>query len=150
MASRAIGDLSATMQVYYNKFADRCRRDVELQKLGVSVLLICTYRSNDEQEKLFAQGRTAPGAIVTRARGGKSRHNATLSGTAVPAAAAFDVVPLLYGKPMWSAVDRPETPEDEAWIWGRVGDHGMAVGLKWYGHPDAAFREFPHFQDPDV
>ena len=150
MASREIKHLSPAMQVYYNKFADRCRRDEELQKLGVTVLLICTYRSSEEQDKLYAQGRTLPGAIVTRARGGKSKHNATLPGTSVPAAEAFDFLPLLHGKPMWAPVDLQNTPEDEAWIWGRCGDHAMAVGLNWYGHPDAAFREFPHCQNPDV
>ena len=34
-----------------------------------------TYRSIERQNELFAQGRTAPGAIVTNARGGQSMHN---------------------------------------------------------------------------
>ena len=34
-----------------------------------------TLRTFAEQDKLFAQGRTAPGKIVTRARGGQSYHN---------------------------------------------------------------------------
>lgn len=149
MASREIKHLSPAMQVYYNKFADRCRRDVELLKLGVTVLLICTYRSNVEQDKLYAQGRTAPGAIVTRARAGKSKHNA-VDARGEPAAEAFDVVPLLHGKPMWADKDDPSTPEDEAWIWQRIGEHGVAVGLKWYGSPDAEFKEKPHFQNPEA
>ena len=62
----------------------------------------------------------------------------------------FDVVPLLHGKPLWADRDDPDTPEDEAWIWQRVGEHGMAVGLKWYGAPDAPFKEKPHFQDPEA
>ena len=33
------------------------------------------YRSNAEQDKLYAQGRTTPGNIVTNARGGQSKHN---------------------------------------------------------------------------
>lgn len=37
--------------------------------------VMCTYRSMEEQEKLFAQGRTSPGPIVTNARAGKSPHN---------------------------------------------------------------------------
>ena len=27
-----------------------------------------------------------------------------------------------------------------------VGKIGMALGLNWYGRPDAPFREFPHFE----
>ncbi len=33
------------------------------------------YRSNAEQDRLYAQGRTTPGNIVTNARGGQSKHN---------------------------------------------------------------------------
>lgn len=139
MASRNIADLSPAMQVYYNKFNDRCRRDVDLQKMGCSVLVTCTYRSGDEQDRLYAQGRTAPGAIVTNAKAGKSAHNATTPQGA-PAAAAFDVVPVVDGKPVWDG----KHP-----AWAVIGAHGKAVGLKWYGDPDAAFHELPHFQDPD-
>lgn len=149
MASREIRDLSPAMQVLYNKFFDRCRRDIELQKLGVSVLLTCTYRSDDEQDRLYAQGRTTPGAIVTRAKGGQSKHNVrTPQGN--PSAEAFDVVPLLHGKPIWSTKDDPATPEHEDQIWQMVGAHGVAVGLKWYGTPGSAFQEYPHFQNPAV
>lgn len=149
MASRAIGDLSEEMQVLYNKFNDRCRRDTELLKLGVSVLLICTYRDYAEQDKLYAQGRTEPGRIVTNARAGHSKHN-VVDAQGDPAAEAFDVVPLLLGKPVWADKDDPNTPEDEAWIWQRVGEHGVAVGLKWYGSPGSVFSEKPHFQNPEA
>lgn len=150
MASRAIGDLSAPMQLLCQRHLDRCRRDLELKKAGVDVLLICTYRSNEEQARIYAQGRTTPGRIVTRAKPGQSKHNWTLPGTSTPAAEAYDVVPLLHGKPVWADRDDPGTPEDEAWIWQRVGEHGTAVGLKWYGSPGAKFPEKPHFQNPAV
>ncbi len=38
-------------------------------------LCISTYRSFEEQNKLYAQGRTVPGQVVTKARGGQSPHN---------------------------------------------------------------------------
>lgn len=38
-------------------------------------ILSYTYRSIDEQNALYAQGRTKPGVIVTRAKGGQSPHN---------------------------------------------------------------------------
>lgn len=148
MASREIRHLSTQMQILYNRFADRCRRDVELQKLGVTVLLICTFRDDEEQAKLYAQGRTAPGKVVTNAKPGQSAHNAkTPQGE--PAAEAVDVVPLVHGKPLWSMSDDPTTAVNEQFVWNRVGEHGQAVGLKWYGSPDAPFREGPHFQNPE-
>jgi peptidoglycan L-alanyl-D-glutamate endopeptidase CwlK len=143
MASREIRDLSPAMQVLYNRFHDRVRRDPELAREGVTVLLTCTHRSDEEQDRLYAQGRTTPGPIVTRAKAGKSWHNAkTPQGD--PAAEAFDVVPLRLGKPVWG------TEGADLVLWMRIGEHGKAVGLKWYGDPDAAFREMPHFQNPDV
>lgn len=155
MASREIKDLSPAMQVLYNKFNDRCRRDTWLLKNGITVLLICTYRSNEEQDKLYAQGRTAPGPIVTRAKAGKSKHNVALS-DGTPSAEAFDVVPLRYGKQIWGTAgdgidDNPDDDHtDDLEAWQRVGQNGLDVGLKWYGVPDAPFREFPHFQNPEA
>lgn len=153
--SREIRHLSAEMQVLYNRFNDKCRRDPWFLKNGITVLLICTFRDNEAQDALYAQGRTKPGRIVTRAKGGKSKHNATLpNGT--PAAEAFDVVPLRYGKPIWGVSgdgidDNPDDDhKDDLEVWQRVGTHGKAVGLKWYGDPEAPFREYPHFQNPKV
>jgi peptidoglycan L-alanyl-D-glutamate endopeptidase CwlK len=37
-------------------------------------ILTCTYRSEAEQEELYAQGRTKPGPIVTQLKSG-SKHN---------------------------------------------------------------------------
>lgn len=47
----------------------------ELQVKGIYVGVAQGFRSYAEQEKLYAQGRTTPGAIVTHARGGQSNHN---------------------------------------------------------------------------
>lgn len=108
----------------------------EAERRGTGVLITCTYRSNAEQDALYAQGRTAPGRIVTRARGGQSAHNfLLLDGT--PAAKAFDVVPMVDGKPMWDA----KHPS-----WQVLGAIGLELGLNWYGAPTAKFREYPHFQ----
>lgn len=49
MTSREIRDLSSELQVLYNRFHDRVRRDVECQRQGLSFLLTCTYR--DERDK---------------------------------------------------------------------------------------------------
>ena len=153
MASRNIADLSPAMRVLYNKFNDRCRRDTWLLKNGIDVLLTCTFRSPEEQARLYAQGRTLPGRVVTNAKPGKSKHNAR-DEHGEPASEAFDVLPLRHGKAVWGVAgdgidDKPEDDiTDDLEVWQRVGAHGMAVGLKWYGEPESAFHEFPHFQNP--
>ena len=124
------------MRILYDKFADRCRRDPELLKMGATALLTCTYRSNEEQARLYAQGRTAPGHTVTKAKPGKSRHNVTTP-QGKPAAEAFDIVPLVDGKAVWDA----RHP-----AWALIGAHGEAVGLQWFGSDDSTYYELPHFQ----
>lgn len=42
---------------------------------GLRLLLVYGLRTFKEQEELYAKGRTAPGAIITKAPPGKSWHN---------------------------------------------------------------------------
>lgn len=44
-------------------------------KLNIPILITQGLRTIAEQDALYAQGRTKPGAIVTNARGGYSYHN---------------------------------------------------------------------------
>jgi len=53
-------------------------RDVFRDAIAITPYDFCVlsgYRSNAEQDALYAKGRTAPGKVVTWARGGQSRHN---------------------------------------------------------------------------
>jgi peptidoglycan L-alanyl-D-glutamate endopeptidase CwlK len=129
MASRKIEDLHPDLQPLCRAFL------AQAEKQNIDVLITCTYRSNAEQDVLYAQGRTTPGRIVTRAKAGQSAHNFTIDGK--PAAKAFDVVPLVDGKPQWDA-GHP--------AWQELGKIGMGLGLNWYGAPGSRFVEFPHFQ----
>ena len=153
MAGRDINQLSYPMRRMALDFLEDCAGDQWMLDHGIKLLVTCTYRNNAEQEELYAQGRTKPGRIVTRARGGQSKHNA-LDVTGQPAAEALDVVPLRHGKPVWgtggNGIDDDPTDDDtdDLEIWQRIGAIGKSVGLKWYGDPDASFREFPHFQNP--
>jgi hypothetical protein len=52
MASREIKELSKEMQILYNKFFDRCRRDTQLLKEGIAVLLTCTLREGRGKDKI--------------------------------------------------------------------------------------------------
>jgi peptidoglycan LD-endopeptidase CwlK len=93
---------------------------------GIALIVTDGFRSVAEQDRLFAQGRTAPGPIVTGARGGSSWHNYGL---------AADVALLVNGRPTW--------PNDLA-LWSRIGALGKALGLRWGG--DFPTPDRPHFE----
>jgi len=130
--SRSLNDLHPAMQPMAAEFLNNCKA------AGIDLLVTCTWRSGAEQDALYAQGRTTPGRIVTRAKAGQSKHNHTLAGR--PASLALDVVPLRLGKPVWAASDA---------IWQDVGRIGKACGLEWAGEWKR-MREFPHFQHPNA
>lgn len=125
ISTRSLNDLLEPVATRALNLINKCREE------GIDLLVTCTYRDFEEQDRLFAQGRMTPGQIVTWAQGGDSWHNWRR---------AFDVVPLRNGKPVWSirGFDRE--------LWLRVGALGQETGLEWGGswprHPD-----FPHFQD---
>ena len=155
MASRALTDLHPDTRRMASQALEACANDLELYSAGITVLVTCTYRQNAEQALAYAQGRTREqldavgltdlqprkGAILTKARPGESAHNAE-DPPGTPAARAIDVVPLLHGKPLWG------TDADTTWIWLPIAAHFKAAGFRWFGEPEAPFREFPHFQDP--
>lgn len=144
MPSRQITDLHPKLQTLCVKFISDCKSQ------NIDVLITCTYRSDAEQAELYAQGRTKPGRIVTKAKPGQSKHNHAENGR--PAALAFDVVPLRYGKPVWGTAgngidsDPTDDEKDDLELWQRVGAIGMNLGLNWYGREGAPFKEFPHFE----
>lgn len=130
--SRSPDDLHLLVRPLFDRFLELVERE------GLDVLVTCTWRSPAEQAALYAQGRTAPGKVVTRARPGQSMHNCTVQGH--PASLAFDVVPLRHGKPVWATKDP---------LWLEVGQLGEEAGLAWAGRWKT-FREYPHFQHPEA
>lgn len=108
-----------------------CRRLLTAAKeLGHDARVIQGYRTFEEQDELYAQGRTKPGPVVTHARGGYSWHNFRK---------AFDVG--LFTE-RGTYID-----DDDSGLMalGEVAEH---IGLEWGGrwqHPD-----YPHFQLPNL
>jgi hypothetical protein len=83
-------------------------------------------RTYVEQDLLFTQGRTKPGEIVTRARGGYSNHNFGL---------ACDIAPVPNGKIDWNW--------REAFL--AINDEAEKVGLLW-GGDWTKFIDLPHVE----
>lgn len=65
---RGIDKLHPELQVCVNKFLEECK------SRGLDVCITETLRTQEEQEALYAQGRTKPGKIVTNCRGFQSPH----------------------------------------------------------------------------
>jgi len=94
----------------------------KLLKLCPDIKIISCLRTFKEQERLFAQGRTTEGSIVTKAHAGESYHNYGL---------AFDF--MFIDDPKWQA------PKER---WEKVGKTGEAIGLIWGGR----FGDVGHFE----
>ena len=97
------------------------------KKLGIKLRVTQTLRTYAEQDALYAKGRTAPGGIVTNAKGGQSNHN---FGT------ALDVVPIVNGKADWNTSNEN---------WSNIGKIGKEVGFAW-GGDWKSFVDKPHFE----
>lgn len=67
------------------------KNEVE-SKHGIKLRVAQATRTIAQQNALYAQGRTAPGRIVTNAKGGESYHNYGL---------AIDVIEIKNGKTNW-------------------------------------------------
>lgn len=94
---------------------------------GINVIITQGLRTVEEQNELYAQGRTKPGRIVTNAKGGYSYHNYGL---------AFDFAIMKDdGSVSWNVDDK----------WKRVGAIGKSLGLEW-GGDWTSFKDYPHFQ----
>ena len=118
--SRKLEDLHPTVQEMAQSFINKCAEQ------GIDVLITSTFRDIESQNALYAQGRTTPGSIVTKAKGGQSFHNFKV---------AFDFVPLMNGKAMWN-----DTATFE-----KCGAIGESCGLEWAGRWKN-FKELAHLQ----
>jgi len=113
--------------------AVRARSMVEIcAHEGIAILITQGLRTWDEQDALYAKGRTlAPLGkpyTVTDAKGGQSFHNFGL---------AFDIVVLdSVGKADW---------DDTHPSWKRSAEIGKSLGLEWGGDWKSR-KDMPHFQ----
>lgn len=116
-----INKLHSSIQPYAKKLLEKAAED------NIQLIVTDGLRTNAEQQRLYDQGRTTPGAVVTNAKPGTSWHNHGL---------AFDVAIYVNGRATW--------PNDQA-LWNRVGAIGQSIGLEW-GGAWTSFHDNPHFQ----
>lgn len=122
--SRSIDDLDPEARAVCQRHIIECRSH------GVELLITSTWRDIEQQDALYSIGRTVrpDRRMVTNARGGHSWHNYKC---------AWDVVPLIEGKPIWDATDP---------IWktviacGKMA--GAEAGAEWKSFPDLCHFQF--------
>lgn len=123
-SSVSLSSLNPQVQSMAQQFLDLCTAN------GLNVTIVEAFRSWDEQDALYDQGRTKPGDIVTDAQGGDSYHNWGL---------AFDCAPVENGTIAWNDLN----------AFNKMGAFGQQVGLEWGGNWttfDITILDMPHFQ----
>lgn len=104
----------------------------ECQKQGIPVVVVDGSRTWDQQNELYAQGRSTCGPRVTNSRGGQSMHNFGI---------AFD-----FG--IFDGVDEKGGVgeyHDESPLYTKAGEIGESLGFEWGGHWHS-FVDRPHLQ----
>ncbi|MGO4531936.1 M15 family metallopeptidase [Paenibacillus sp. 2TAF8] len=102
---------------------------------GIKVVITHGYRSEAEQDALFAQGRSSSGNIVTNARGGESYHNYGL---------AIDFALRTPGGEIVWDMERDDNGNGKA-DWMEVVDLAKELGFTW-GGDWTNFPDYPHLQ----
>ncbi|REE01527.1 M15 family metallopeptidase [Marinoscillum furvescens] len=102
----------------------------------ISIRVTDTLRTFEEQEALYAKGRTQPGRIVTHARAGESYHNYGLG---------VDFCLLLNGSRQVSWDRTLDLDGDQLHDWDEVVAVFKHYGWEW-GGDWTRFKDYPHFQ----
>lgn len=105
---------------------DAYNEAVKATPVGVHPFITQTLRTFAESDALYAQGRTKPGSIVTKAKAGQSLHNYAL---------ALDFVIQRNGKEDWTV--------DKDWmtVVNIFKKHGWSWGGDW-----KSFKDYPHLE----
>ncbi|WP_374932775.1 M15 family metallopeptidase [Neobacillus driksii] len=102
---------------------------------GIEMVITDEFRSIDDQDRLYEQGRTVSGNIVTNARGGESFHNFGLAiDFAIKTPSADIIWDMQYDGNQNGIAD-----------WNEVVEMAKALGFEW-GGDWAQFKDYPHLQ----
>lgn len=116
--------------------AEKSRELVEAaEEIGINILITDGFRSFEEQDIIYEQGRTRDGSIVTYAEGGESYHN---YGLAIDFALQLD-----DGSVVWD-IERDDNGSGRP-DWFEVADIGKELGFDW-GGDWVRFKDYPHLE----
>lgn len=121
--SRSLNDLRPE----FRSMADAWLLD--MLSANLHLIITCTLRSEAEQDALYAQGRTTPGPIVTKAKAGQSAHQYGL---------ALDFVIMDNGKPDWGGISP---------AWDKAIELAEARGLQSLRPMESAHLQHPRWRE---
>ncbi len=107
-----------------------------MAQLGFTMIVTDGVRTLEQQQALYAQGRTTPGHIVTNADGVKVRSNHQAHGDGF--GHAVDCTFIVDGKPSW----------DDSLPWRLYGEMAKSQGLRWGGE-FISIVDNPHIELPE-
>lgn len=116
-----IAQLHPKVRKDFQDFIEECE-----SVFNVTIRVVSAIRTMEEQEKIYAQGRTAPGPIVTKAPPGSSYHNWGL---------AVDIAPLL-----------PSGEVDYKYDQGRWVNIASQFNITW-GGSWTGFKDLDHWEN---
>ena len=120
-SEKVIEGLAAVMRPLVTEFVNKAHL------AGFDIVLVAGTRTMEEQRKIYEQGRSLPGKIISNAKPGSSAHNFGL---------AIDFAFIgPKGQPTW--------PEDGPWA--TVAQFGKKIGLEW-GGDWKSFQDRPHLE----
>lgn len=127
-----MGNVHPSLKEYTKELLTRCYKE------GIYVQISSGYRSNEEQARIYGQGRPdyvwndkkygSKGSIVSKAEPGTSVHNYGL-------AIDYFIVSDDGNKAIWTVNDK----------WKRVAAIAKSMGFEW-GGDWVSFRDYPHLQ----
>lgn len=107
----------------------------EAEKIGIPIIITDAFRSFEEQDAIYARGRTTDGSVVTYAKGGDSYHNYGL-------AIDFALLPSPE-RAIWDLeYDGNQNGKSD---WMEVVHLAKNLGFSW-GGDFANFKDYPHLQ----
>lgn len=121
---------------YVKQKTEELIRNANARLTNHKMMITQAFRSKAEQDALYAQGRTKPGAIVTNAKGGTSMHNFGL-------AIDFCLVTPDGKRTVWDV--KGDFDKDGVADWMEVVEEAKKLGFTW-GGDWTSFVDMPHFQ----
>lgn len=121
---------------YVKEKAEQLVKNANARLKNYKMRITEAYRSKEEQDALYAKGRTAPGSIVTNAKGGQSMHNYGL-------AIDFALFTADGKKAFWDT--KVDSDKDGKADWMEVVEEAKKLGFEW-GGDWKNFKDYPHFQ----
>jgi len=128
-SAKNVATLHPKVQPLFKKWILECQ--FLAKSLGYEYKAISGNRSWEEQSKIYAQGRTSPGKVVTNAKPGFSNHNFGI---------AVDMGVFKDGK----YLDGSKPSEAEAFH-RKAAELAAKFNLEW-GGSWKSFKDYPHFE----